>query len=477
MSTAKPDAYLIPVNPDAPATVFGGLDVASLWTKGRAEAKQGATRTFYDAHDGASVTLASLGKDFKPNRDEAVRRATGAGIKAVQEAGAKVVHVDVAGSPHAAAQGVQLGKFHFTLKTAPDAKKPEPIIVPVGAQDAGQGGLSWETGLVYAECQNLARELMELPANMMTPTIFCERVAEEFQGLPNVDIVVRDTEWARSKNMNSFVSVTKGTAEPAKFLEIHYKGGNPSDKPIVWVGKGVTFDAGGINIKVTSDMHMMRGDMGGAANVVSAALGVAKLKLPINLIVLTPLTENLPGPSASKPGDIVYASNGKTIEINNTDAEGRLILADALYYGSSTFKPDTIIDVATLTGAIMVALGGVYSGVFSSSDELWKALYTAGEAEFDRFWRMPLNEAYGPAISGSNADLCNTGGRWGGACTAAWFLRAFVDGIDEGKISWAHIDIPIDTESSAYERKGSMAGRPTRALIEFARRAALNQTS
>jgi len=277
--------------------------------------------------------------------------------------------------------------------------------------------------------------------------------------------------------MNTFLSVTRGTDEPAKFLEIHYNGAaDKSATPVVFVGKGITFDSGGISLKPAKDMKLMRGDMGGAATVTSSALAIAKLKLPINLIVVTPLAENLPGPSASKPGDVVYAMNGKSIEIDNTDAEGRLVLSDAIYYATSTYKPKTVIDVATLTGAMVVALGGVYSGVFTNSDELWNELDVAGKETFDRFWRMPLDEeGYGPQIYSSNADLCNTGGRDAGSCTAALFLRSFVDGIDkeDATIRWAHLDIAgtMDAKAGPYQQKG-MTGRPVRAIVEFARRLA-----
>ncbi|EJD52311.1 hypothetical protein AURDEDRAFT_158038 [Auricularia subglabra TFB-10046 SS5] len=480
MATAKPDVYVIPIDPAALDNNAAPFNAQALWENAGAEAKQGTTRTFFDMRDGASaITLVSIGKDLRTNRDEAIRRAVAIGVKAARDTGGKVVHVDVAGHPHAAAQGVHLGIFQFTLKTTADAKKQDPLVIPIGAAKASDGQLSWETGVLYAQVQNLARELTELPGNMCTPTYFCERVQKEFAGVANVEISVRDKEWAQSKNMNSFLSVAKGTDEPPRFLEIHYQGADASARPIVWVGKGITFDSGGISIKPSANMKLMRGDMGGAASVVSAALGVAKLKLPINLIVLTPLTENLPGPSANKPGDIIYASNGKSIEVDNTDAEGRLVLADALYYGSSTFNPHTIIDVATLTGAMVSALGAAYSGVYSSADSLWDELHAAGEAEFDKFWRMPLDDVYASQITGSNADLCNVGGAAAGPCTAAYFLKSFVNGIDEPepKIRWAHIDNAGSMSATTplpYQSAG-MTGRPTRALLEFARRSALQE--
>jgi len=188
------------------------------------------------------------------------------------------------------------------------------------------------------------------------------------------------------------------------------------------------------------------------------------------------LTENMPGPSATKPGDIVYAMNGKSVEVDNTDAEGRLVLSDAIYYASTEYKPHTLIDVATLTGAMVIALGESYAGVFSTSDELWQRLHTAGETEYDRLWRMPLDEDYGPQIYSSNADLQNTGGRPAGSCTAALFLKPFAHGIDaedgqEPALKWAHIDIAGVMDASRpnpYQEKG-MTGRPVRALIEYVR--------
>jgi len=198
------------------------------------------------------------------------------------------------------------------------------------------------------------------------------------------------------------------------------------------------------------------------------------------LVVVTPLTENMPGPSATKPGDIVYAMNGKTVEVDNTDAEGRLVLADAIYYAITEYKPHTLIDVATLTGAMVIAVGEVYSGVFSTSNELWEQLHAAGETEYDRFWRMPLDDDYLPQIHGSNADLQNTGGRPAGSVTAALFLKAFAEGCEPkdddtpAPLKWAHIDIAGAMEAtrpSPYQEKG-MTGRPVRALVEYTRRLA-----
>jgi len=228
-------------------------------------------------------------------------------------------------------------------------------------------------------------------------------------------------------------------------------------------------------------MKLMRGDMGGAATVVSAAWAIAKLQLPVNLVVVTPLAENMPGPSATKPGDIIYAMNGMTVEVDNTDAEGRLVLSDAIYYTSTEYKPHSLIDVATLTGAMVIALGEPFSGVFCTSDKLWEQLHVAGETEYDRFWRMPLDDNYNIQIHGSNADLQNTGGKAAGSATAAMFLKPFAHGIEadggqEPALKWAHIDIAGSMETinmTSYLEKG-MSGRPVRALVEYARGLASN---
>ncbi|KAJ7631679.1 leucine aminopeptidase [Mycena polygramma] len=477
-------ATILPFDPKAPSKSVGELWAAST-TK---EPKVGTTRVIFSDK---ITALSSLGPDFaKKNvaaKRESVRRSVGSAVKEISRIADEVteVVVDATADPHAAAVAAHLAQYSFTLKTDPPSrfnpnnKEPIPEKLAVKALNASA---EWEQGVVYAKAQNLARTLMELPANMMTPTSFCERMQSEFAGLQNVEILVRDegtVNWAAEKGMRTFLSVTRGSAEPAKFLEIHYKGAaSPTTPPLVLVGKGITFDTGGISLKPGADMKLMRGDMGGAAAVVAAALAIAQLKLPINLVVLTPLSENMPSGTATKPGDIIYAMNGKSVEVDNTDAEGRLVLSDAIYYGSTEFNAHTLIDVATLTGAMDIALGEVFTGVFSTSDELWERLHAAGETEYDRFWRMPLDEDYGPQIYGSNADLQNTGGKPAGSCTAALFLKAFVHGLEPADgakpLAWAHIDIAGTMEATRptpYLGRG-MTGSSVRALIEYARRLA-----
>eukprot|EP01119_Soliformovum_irregulare_P011323 TRINITY_DN2825_c0_g1_i1.p1 TRINITY_DN2825_c0_g1~~TRINITY_DN2825_c0_g1_i1.p1 ORF type:complete len:275 (+),score=99.07 TRINITY_DN2825_c0_g1_i1:708-1532(+) len=270
--------------------------------------------------------------------------------------------------------------------------------------------------------------------------------------------------------MESFLSVTHGSEEPARFMEIRYNGSQDKDaSPFIFVGKGITFDSGGISIKTALGMGEMRGDCGGAAAAIGILYAISELNLPVNAVALTPLTENLPSGKATKPSDVVVASNGKSIEIDNTDAEGRLVLADALVYASE-MKPHTIIDMATLTGAIGVALGTHYSGFFTRSDELWNEVDSAGKETREKMWRMPLDADYRKQMDSDLADIKNVGGRLGGSCTGAIFLNEFV----APEITrWAHIDIagtalPHPRQES-YLPKNGMTGVPVRALLQWVR--------
>ncbi|KAL9940346.1 hypothetical protein V8E36_001051 [Tilletia maclaganii] len=518
--------------------------ISSQWAAARTanakNARPGLLRVFYpQKEDGPVVAAVSLGAQksapttapdalpanadvfLRNERLERTRAAAGKGARALRDASTyngveelprRTFAVDTMHSPHAAAEGANLALWtvnHFKTKGASprshsfrrdaDLKGGKEItVVPLGADtedaqrsllDAGdelQGKidpafqLSWNTGEIYAQAQNLAREWAETPANLMTPTIFCSRAQEVFKGVPNTSVVARDEDWARSKKMNTFLSVAAGTEEPAKFLEIHYTGATAagkSDAPtLAYVGKGITFDSGGISIKPGANMKLMRADMGGAAAVVAAAWAVAKLGLPINLSVVTPLTENMPSGHATKPGDIIETMKGLTVEVDNTDAEGRLVLADALTYASREFKPHTIIDVATLTGAVLHALGHVYSAAFVEDESLWQEIKAAGEAEADPFWRMPLSDSFLYSIDSSNADLCNRG-MPAGSAVAAIFLKQFVEGLPErggnGQgVRYLHADIAgsmEDNKSSDYQDR-ALTGRPVRTLIEFARR-------
>ncbi|GAA5848691.1 hypothetical protein JCM3766R1_006413 [Sporobolomyces carnicolor] len=506
MSTSA-DYYVAVHQDGAPSTssasAQGHAEIAQLWKASRASDKAGETRTFYGVAGDQTVVAVGLGKSTPASNktDDAVkeqaRRTAAVATHALKAAGSKKFLIDPLSSPHAAAVGSTLASFEWNLKTTSSAKaKLEPVEIGLLgeskpstlASESGQDGripLDWETGKVYGEAQNMARLLKETPANRMTPTIFCDFAKEKFEGIANVTIEAHDLAWAEERKMGSFISVSRGSDEPLRFLELHYKGAkDKNEKPIAFVGKGITFDSGGISLKPGAAMKEMRADMGGAACTLSAAWAIAKLQIPINLVLCIPLTENMPSGKATKPGDVVIASNGVSIEVDNTDAEGRLALADALYYATSEFKPSTVIDVATLTGAMMIALGNQYTGVFTNSDSLWSELDAAANAERDRVWRMPLDEGYMSQINGTGMDLCNTGGRLGGSCTAAIFLKRFVDGLivdgsdnenQDDLIRWAHVDIAgtmdLARGDGGYNLAG-MTGRSTRALIEFARRSA-----
>lgn len=321
-------------------------------------------------------------------------------------------------------------------------------------------------GLTFAAAQNSARRLAETPANILTPTAFASLVSEESRGVRSLQVTVRDAAWLAQQRMRSILTVAGGSDQPPVLVEMHYRGApDATSRPICLVGKGITFDSGGISIKPSNGMGQMKADMQGAACVASAVVGAARLNLPINIVALMPLCENMPSGRAAKPGDVITSRKGLSIEIDNTDAEGRLVLCDALDYAHE-FNPAAIVDLATLTGAIDVALGYGASGAFSSSEQLWKALDDAGSATGDLLWRMPLLPIYRDMMKGSISDLVNSSERRSaGSCTAAAFLHAFVD----KKQSWAHIDIAgvMHTSKTAGHHVRGMSGRPTRTVLQF----------
>ncbi|XP_068259227.1 cytosol aminopeptidase isoform X1 [Nyctibius grandis] len=435
--------------------------------------KKGKTRIFHGLHqDFPSVVVVGLGKKNAGVNDqenwnegkENIRAAVAVGCRQIQDLEIPYVEVDPCGDAQAAAEGAVLGLHEYNeLK-----QKKKPVVTPQLHESAESE--AWQKGVLYAEGQNLARYLMEAPANYVTPIKFAEHIEQKLRSFSNVKVHIRPESWIAAQQMGAFLSVAKGSAEPPIFLEINYLGGaNTNDSPLVFVGKGVTFDSGGISLKLSSGMDAMRADMGGAATVCSAIVTAAALNLPLNIIGLAPLCENMPSGKANKPGDVVRAKNGKTIQVDNTDAEGRLLLADALCYAHN-FNARAIVNAATLTGAMDVALGSAATGVFTNSSWLWTHLYEASILTGDRVWRMPLFEHYTKQVTDCPlADLSNIGkySRAGGACTAAAFLKEFVTASH-----WAHLDIAgvmSNKDEVPYLRKG-MAGRPTRTLVEFAAR-------
>ena len=313
-------------------------------------------------------------------------------------------------------------------------------------------------GVAIAEGMALTRNLGNMPANVCTPTYLAEQaqaLAEEFK----LDCQILERADMETLGMHSLLAVSKGSHQPPKLIVLTYKGAKAADKPIVLVGKGITFDTGGISLKPAADMDEMKYDMGGAASVLGTLKAVARMALPINLTVVVPTCENMPGGNATRPGDIVTSLSGQTIEILNTDAEGRLILCDALTY-SERFDPETVIDVATLTGACVVALGHVASGLFANNDSLARELANAGDEAFDRAWHLPLWDDYQELLKSNFADMGNIGGRWGGAITAACFLSRFTK-----KYDWAHLDIAGTAWKSGGDKGAT--GRPVPLLTHF----------
>ncbi len=313
-------------------------------------------------------------------------------------------------------------------------------------------------GVAIAEGMALTRNLGNMPANVCTPTYLAEQalaLAEEFK----LDCQILEPADMETLGMHSLLAVSKGSHQPPKLIVLTYKGAKAADKPIVLVGKGITFDTGGISLKPAADMDEMKYDMGGAASVLGTLKAVARMALPINLTVVVPTCENMPGGNATRPGDIVTSLSGQTIEILNTDAEGRLILCDALTY-SERFDPETVIDVATLTGACVVALGHVASGLFANNDSLARELANAGDEAFDRAWHLPLWDDYQELLKSNFADMGNIGGRWGGAITAACFLSRFTK-----KYDWAHLDIAGTAWKSGGDKGAT--GRPVPLLTHF----------
>ena len=313
-------------------------------------------------------------------------------------------------------------------------------------------------GLAIAEGMALAKTLGNLPANICHPGYLAEQalaMAAEFK----LDCEILEAADMEKLGMHSLLAVARGAHQPPKMIILSYKGARASDKPVVLVGKGVTFDTGGISLKPAAEMDEMKYDMCGAASVLGAIQATARMQLPINLTVIVPATENMPGGNATRPGDIVTSMSGQTIEILNTDAEGRLILCDALTY-AERLDPETVIDVATLTGACVVALGGVASGLFSNKDRLARDLLEAGDNAHDRAWHMPLWDDYQELLKSPFADMGNIGGRWGGAITAACFLSRFTK-----KYDWAHLDIAGTAWKSGADKGAT--GRPVPLLTYY----------
>ena len=327
--------------------------------------------------------------------------------------------------------------YRTTLKDEEKASLEEILVM--NAADGAQA--AWEAAPAIAEGVEFTRELVTEPANVLYPESFVERIRQRFAGT-GVDIRVLDEKEMRSLGMGSLLGVAQGSARPPRMVVLEWRGGAADAAPLAFVGKGVTFDTGGISLKPGAGMEDMKWDMGGAGAVSGAMLTLARRKAKANVVGVLGLVENMPDGNAQRPGDVVTSMSGQTIEVINTDAEGRLVLCDALTFVQREYKPAKIVDLATLTGAIIMSLAHEYAGLFSNDDALSADLTKAGAATGDKLWRMPMGPVYDKMIDSPIADMKNVGGRFGGSITAAQFLARYIEKDADGKQTpWAHLDI------------------------------------
>jgi len=397
---------------------------------------------FFD--DGGSVRRLLVVGTGSGSPSEAAEKLGGNAAAKLQTSGDKAAVIDLTGLGYdadsaarvalaAALRSWRYDRYRTTLK---DKQKPtltETVIVGADAGAEQRYTSRWEPVVAGSD---LTRELVTEPANIIYPESFVERVKASLEG-SGVEIEVLDKAAMEKLGMGALLGVAQGSIREPRLLVLKWNGGGQGGQPTAFVGKGVTFDTGGISIKPAQGMEMMKWDMGGAGAVVGGMKALALRKAKANVVGICGLVENMPGGNAQRPGDVVTTMNGQTVEVINTDAEGRLVLADAVAYVQKNFRPSTIVDFATLTGAILISLGHEWAGLFSNNDELAGQLLRVGEESGDKLWRMPLAEPFDRLIDSPIADMKNVGPREGGSITAAQFIQRF---IDEG-VRWAHVDM------------------------------------
>ena len=347
-----------------------------------------------------------------------------------------------------------------TLKTKKDCKGTTKRILWVDARPSKKVQAGLDEGKAVAEGMRIMRGLADLPGNVCTPDYLAQSVRAAAADIPNLSVTVLDEKAIAEAGMGAFLSVAQGSVTPPRFIAMEYRGGEKDEAPVAFVGKGITFDAGGISLKPAANMADMTYDMSGAAAVIGTVTAAARAGLKINLLGVVAACENLPSGSAAKPGDVVTSLSGKTVEILNTDCEGRMILADALTW-TARHQPQLMIDAATLTGACCIALGSPYSGLFTADEKLLTALSAAGLASLDEVWPMPIGPAYEKLMKSNAADIANQAStREGGASSAAAFLSVFTEGVP-----WAHLDIAATANTSGRDRTST--GRPVPLLMQL----------
>jgi leucyl aminopeptidase len=485
-ATAKTGCLVLGVfkgNPDAALTRAAQLAdraahgaIRAALAQGDLSARTGSTLLLRHLPGIAAerVLLVGLGEPGEFG-EQAFRDAVAAAAKTLRDTGARDATLFIAdlrvgrrGMPwnvRQAVLGVRDAFYRFDqLKT--QKKLPAPplgavVLAVLGAPVTQAAQAALQEAVAAADGAELARTLGNLPSNHCTPTHLAEearRLAAQYK----LGLEVLERRDMEKLGMGALLSVTRGSREAPKLIVLHYRGGGKKARPVVFVGKGITFDTGGISLKPAPEMDEMKYDMSGAGSVLGALRALAALRAPVNVIGVIPACENMPGGAATKPGDIVKTLDGQTVEILNTDAEGRLILCDALAY-ARRFDPEVVVDIATLTGACVIALGHVATGLFANDQKLADEICAAGDESWDRVWQMPLWEDYQEQLRSNFADMANIGGRPAGSVTAACFLARFTK-----KLRWAHLDIAGTAWKSGRE-KGS-TGRPVPLLVRFALR-------
>lgn len=447
--------------------------ISNILRQGDMEGKANTTLLLHNVPDipAKRVMLVGLGKE-KDFNDRAYQLAVSTTFRALHQTGAADAALflteiplkqrNVAWKITQTAIIAAESTYRFDrLKSKPE--KEHVVLSKAALYVSDQASLSigekaLQQGLAIARGISVAKDLGNLAPNICTPTYLAEQ-ATEMAKTYKLKVSVLGQKEMEKLGMGAFLAVARGSHQPAKLIVLEYRGMAKMDKPIVLVGKGVTFDTGGISLKPAAEMDEMKFDMSGAGSVLGVLTAVAEMKLPLNVVGIIPATENMPGGNATKPGDVVTSMSGQTIEILNTDAEGRLILCDALTY-AERYKPDAVIDIATLTGACVIALGHVASGLMSNNDQLAKELLQASELASDRAWQLPLWSDYQEWLKSNFADMANIGGRSAGTITAACFLSRFTE-----KYPWAHLDIAGTAWKNGKE-KGS-TGRPVPLLTQF----------
>jgi leucyl aminopeptidase len=454
-----------------------GGQLSTLLARGDVKHAFGETTLVFPAGDAAGAERLLLVGVARATEltGERLRRAAGSAAK---QAGKSRVaslafalpasSLPVAEAARAVAEGLVLGAYDFRDLKSQKADEPAPveleeatIVLPAGA-DEGAGAEGARTGEIIGRAENLARQLGNLPGNVATPTYLGE-TAERIGREHGLKVTVLGPRELEAEGMNALLAVAQGSEQEPRLIILEHRGGPQGQKPLVIVGKGLTFDAGGISIKPAAGMEDMKFDMCGGAGTLGAMQAIAELGLPINVVGIVPSSENLLGGAAMKPGDIIRGHGGKTIEIVNTDAEGRLILVDAISY-AKRFDPAAMLDAATLTGACVIALGHAATGVMGNDEGLVQEVIRAGEATGERCWQLPMFDDYREQIKSDYADLKNSGGRAAGTITAGWFLREFV-----GDWPWVHLDVAGTAYGEgkiSYLTKGS-TGVPTRIFVQW----------